>query len=67
MLVLTRKPGQKVQLGESIVVVVLETRGGRVRLGIEAPPEIRVVRSEIAPEGPRSLPATRLRPPTRGR
>lgn len=48
MLVLTRKPQQQVQIGERrITVTVLEVRGGRVRLGIEAPDDVTIRRQEI--------------------
>lgn len=49
MLVLSRKVGEKVSVGEEIVVQVLEVRGGKVRLGIEAPPFVGVWREEISP------------------
>lgn len=50
MLVLTRRVGEAVCFGKNneIVVVVLEIRGGQVRLGIYAPPEVPVHREEIA-------------------
>lgn len=47
MLVLTRKVGEKVVIGNSIVIVVLKAQGSRVRLGIDAPHEICVYREEI--------------------
>jgi carbon storage regulator len=48
MLVLTRKCGEKVVMPEQdVVITVLEVRGDRVRLGIEAPANIRVHRQEI--------------------
>jgi carbon storage regulator len=48
MLVLSRKPGERVVIAGSIVVTVVSVAGGRVRLGIEAPLEVRVLREEIA-------------------
>lgn len=48
MLVLSRKIGESIEIAGGIRVTVTEVRGGRVRLSIEAPPEIRVVRKEIA-------------------
>lgn len=48
MLVLSRKSTESVCIGDGIVVRVLEISGGRVRLGITAPAEIPVHRSEIA-------------------
>lgn len=47
MLILTRKPGEKIAIGESIVISVLEIRGSQVRLGISAPQAVAVHRSEI--------------------
>ena len=47
MLVLTRKAGESIVLGDDIVVTVLEIRGGQVRLGVEAPRDISVHRSEV--------------------
>jgi len=48
MLVLSRKPGEKVVIGESITVTVLDASHGRIRLGIEAPDDIRILRGELA-------------------
>lgn len=48
MLVLTRKAKQQIQLGDNIVITILQVRGHAVRVGIEAPHEVRVVRAEIA-------------------
>jgi len=47
MLILARKKGQSVQIGAQVRVVVLEASKDFVRLGIEAPPEVPVYRSEI--------------------
>ena len=47
MLVLSRKPGQKLQIGDDITVTVLEVHGHVLRLGIEAPKDIRVLRAEL--------------------
>jgi carbon storage regulator len=47
MLVLSRKTGESIQIAENIRVTVTEVRGGRVRLSIEAPEHIRVLRKEI--------------------
>jgi len=48
MLVLTRKPGQRIVIDGGIVIEVVEAMAHRVRLGITAPPEVRVDREEIA-------------------
>jgi carbon storage regulator len=47
MLVLSRKPGETIRIGDGITVHVVEIRGKQVRLGIEAPAEIAVHRMEI--------------------
>jgi carbon storage regulator len=48
MLVLTRKPGEKVVIGQGIVVTVLSVDGGRIRLGIEAPDDVPILRGELS-------------------
>ncbi len=47
MLVLTRRPGESIIVGQNIVVTVIEIKGGQVRIGIAAPREIEVYREEI--------------------
>ena len=47
MLVLTREKGQKLLIGDGIVITVLQFRGDRVRLGIEAPKDMPVDREEV--------------------
>ena len=47
MLVLSRKPNESVVIAENIVVTVIEVRGDKVRLGIQAPRDVPVHRSEI--------------------
>ena len=47
MLVLSRKIGEKVVIGDGIVVVVKRILGQRVTFGIEAPEEVRIVRGEL--------------------
>ena len=46
MLVLSRKPGESIHIDEDIVITVLEVRPNRIRLGIDAPPAVRVQREE---------------------
>jgi carbon storage regulator CsrA len=48
MLVLTRKPQETIRIGNDIVVTVIRTKGKAVRLGIEAPNTVAVLRGEIA-------------------
>lgn len=47
MLVLTRKPNEAIRVGETIELTVLEVRGNRVRVGIEAPRDVHIARAEI--------------------
>jgi len=47
MLVLTRKPGERLVIGDNIVVTVVSVRNGQVRLGFEAPREVAIRRQEI--------------------
>ena len=48
MLVLSRKIGESIQIAGGIRVTVTNVRGGRVRLSIEAPSDVRVLRKEMA-------------------
>ncbi len=47
MLVLTRKLGEVIRIGSGVTVRVLEVKGNQVRLGLEAPPEVKIFREEI--------------------
>lgn len=47
MLVLTRKLGESVTIGDNIKISVIDIKGRQVRLGIEAPPEMTIHREEI--------------------
>jgi len=47
MLVLTRKPGEKLMIGENITVTVVAVGRGRVRLALEAPDHVRILRAEL--------------------
>ena len=51
MLVLTRKIGEEIRIGDDITVKVTSVQGGRVKLGIEAPRDRRITRSEMEPVG----------------
>ena len=48
MLVLSRKKGESIQIADNISITVSDVRGGRVRLSIDAPRSVRIVRGEIA-------------------
>jgi carbon storage regulator CsrA len=47
MLVLTRKANEQIQIGDNVVITILQVKGQSVRVGIEAPREVRVLRSEL--------------------
>jgi carbon storage regulator len=52
MLVLTRKLMERLYIGEDICVTVVRLEGGQVRLGIDAPRDVSVVRAELVPDRP---------------
>lgn len=47
MLVLQRKAGESILIGDNVKVTVLAVEGGRVRLAVDAPKEIQILRSEL--------------------
>ncbi len=47
MLVLTRKQGERIQIGDDISIIIMDIKGKQVRLGIEAPSDVKVHRQEI--------------------
>ena len=50
MLVLTRRPGESIMIGDDVVVTVLDVRGDVVRVGIKAPRSVQVHREEVYQE-----------------
>ena len=50
MLVLSRKKSEKIKLGDAIEITVVRVSGNKVRLGIQAPPDIPVLREELGKE-----------------
>lgn len=48
MLVLSRKKGESIVIGEEVTLTVVEIRGDKVRLGIEAPKDVTIHRQEVA-------------------
>ncbi|MFH1353785.1 MAG: carbon storage regulator CsrA [bacterium] len=58
MLVLSRKKNERIVINDDITIVVVEIRGDRVRLGIEAPKEVPVHRREVFDAINRNKPAT---------
>ena len=51
MLVLTRRVGEKIYLGDNVVVTVTSIAGQQVRLGFTAPPEVSILRNELVVRG----------------
>ena len=47
MLVLSRKKGEVIRIGDDVVSTILESDTGRVKVGIDAPPEVKVLRAEL--------------------
>jgi len=48
MLVLSRKIGEKVVIGDSVTLTVVKIRGNRVGIAIDAPDQVRILRAELA-------------------
>lgn len=51
MLVLTRKRSEMIQIGEGIVIKIIHTGRSTVKIGIDAPQDVRVMRAELSPKG----------------
>jgi len=70
MLVLTRKQSETIHIGDDIVIKVIQTGRGSIKIGIEAPTAIRILRGEVAEaaqnaEPSPAQPSTRIAPPTK--
>lgn len=50
MLVLSRKHQQQIKIGNDITVTILRIQGNTIRVGIEAPKDVHIVRGELAPQ-----------------
>ena len=48
MLVLSRKQGESVRIGDQVVLTILQIHGNRIQVGIEAPGSVAILRSELA-------------------
>ena len=53
MLVLSRRPGEQIRIGQDITITVIRSRGNRVRLGVQAPEQFRIRRADAAFEAVR--------------
>ena len=61
MLVLTRKPNQVINIGDQITVRILRIQGNQVRIGIEAPPGVHILRGELErPQAQRDVPPVKV-------
>lgn len=62
MLVLSRKPGERILIGDSVVVTIVRVTPNNVRIGIEAPRGLNIVREELCidrePAGSTAAPST---------
>ena len=47
MLILTRKTNEKIRIGNDITITIIEVRGDQVKVGVDAPKEIKVFRHEV--------------------
>ncbi|MDR3355681.1 MAG: carbon storage regulator CsrA [Spirochaetaceae bacterium] len=47
MLILTRKAGEKIMIGDGITISVVEIHGGEARIGVDAPKAVKVYREEV--------------------
>lgn len=57
MLVLSRRVGESIQIADNITVSVVEVKGGRVRLSVDAPKEVRILREELAEQLQNGVPS----------
>ncbi len=53
MLILSRRESERVHLGDDIVLTIVRVNGDKVRIGVEAPPNIKILRTEleVSPKG----------------
>jgi carbon storage regulator len=61
MLVLSRKENEKIKLGDNITLTIVRVSGDKVRLGIEAPSDVVILREELSPRNGGEVPASGLR------
>ncbi|MCA9026125.1 MAG: carbon storage regulator [Planctomycetaceae bacterium] len=71
MLVLTRKQSETIHIGDDIIIKVVQTGRGSIKIGVEAPKAVRVLRGEVAEEAEQHVstsqaqPSTCVAPPTK--
>jgi carbon storage regulator len=47
MLILTRKKGERILIGDDIIITVVDIRGKQIRIGLDAPDEVSIIREEL--------------------
>jgi carbon storage regulator len=62
MLVLSRKESQRIRLGDSIVITIVKISGDKVRIGIDAPGDVLVLRDELEPRAQSSTSSVQADP-----
>ena len=65
MLVLSRKLGEKIYIGENICITVVDIDRGKIRLGIEAPRDVPIYRQELLPLNHQLQQQQNQQPPTK--
>jgi len=50
MLILTRRPGESIKIGDNVTITMLDLKGFQVRIGIDAPKDVKILRSELQPK-----------------
>jgi carbon storage regulator len=65
MLVLSRKPGEEIVVGQDIRITVVQVQGGKVKIGIQAPDDVAIFRSELRDWVQRNEKADPRRPTSR--
>jgi len=63
MLVLSRKPGEKVAVGDNVTLTVVEVKGSQVRLAFDSPPSVRILRGELQGGSNQAVPEEELADP----
>jgi carbon storage regulator CsrA len=58
MLVLTRKPDEQIRIGDDIVITIVRVKGNTIRVGVEAPKGVRVIRGELEGKPKTGAPAS---------
>lgn len=60
MLVLTRKPDEQIRIGDDIVITIVRVKGNTIRVGVEAPKGVRVIRGELEGKPKTGAPASEV-------